>query len=291
MQQSSWSGDSVSIPKQHRPRVPSGPRFYQNSNNGGDQIIGVNYAKGGIDVDHNPLLHSHDQRLERNQQNGPGDQNNGTNYIQRDGHTQHNHFGQGSTLPPALVALVAIVIVALVIIGLGLGLGLGLGSRQDNNGLEKSSLIAPPSTTSSVATSSTITTAEADSATPFETSSTTLPPPTSKMPTLIRSTTTTEVDSTTTTSSTFSTTPVPTSAQCEYGCNQAFQAISGCPWGCPGAWCAGDTGCMDPYPCYSSTCCLTGCLPGWSCSGECSGSLTCVSAPATVLTAESTCQW
>ncbi|KAI0868056.1 hypothetical protein GGS24DRAFT_514113 [Hypoxylon argillaceum] len=145
------------------------------------------------------------------------------------------------------------------------------------------------SSTSHMAALRSTTTSDLDSTTPFDSSSTTLPPPTSNMATL-RSTTTTDVDSTTTPSGTFTTTPVPTIAQCSYGCYQDFQETSGCHEGCPGGWCTADTGCDDPYPCISSTCCYTACLPNWSCSGECAGSLTCVSAPTTVLTAESTCQ-
>ncbi|KAI1198610.1 hypothetical protein F5X97DRAFT_298976 [Nemania serpens] len=117
-------------------------------------------------------------------------------------------------------------------------------------------------------------------------SSATLPPTTSNRATLPATTT---ADMTSTSAPNTSTTPAPVASRCEYGCYQDFVEMSGCHERCPGASCLDDTGCEDPYPCISSTCCHTGCLPDWSCNGWCAGPLTCVSAPSTVTTAVSTC--
>ncbi|KAI0965943.1 hypothetical protein F4678DRAFT_451272 [Xylaria arbuscula] len=236
------------------PRLPtlSNPIFHQNSNHSnGDQVIGVNYANGFTE-DHCLYSNSYHQQLERNRHDGLGDQNIGVTHTQK-GFQQLLHFEQTSPL-----AIVAMVTIGLGIIALSLGLGLGLGLRQDHHESESISTTIPPGA-SNMATSSTA------------------------MRTTMVSTSASAITSTTPT-------PVPTIALCKYGCYQDFQQMSGCHERCPGAWCLDDTGCEDPYPCVSNTCCYTGCLPGWSCNGGCSGSLTCVSAPSTVTTATSTCE-
>ncbi|KAI0901836.1 hypothetical protein F4806DRAFT_16091 [Annulohypoxylon nitens] len=82
------------------------------------------------------------------------------------------------------------------------------------------------------------------------------------------------------------TTPEPDT--CTYGCLKDYLETASCGSGCPGAFCSDNNGCLDPWPCITHICCYTGCQPSWSCSGECSNGLTCVSA--TAGTAESTCQ-
>ncbi|KAI0435629.1 hypothetical protein F4803DRAFT_544939 [Xylaria telfairii] len=90
-----------------------------------------------------------------------------------------------------------------------------------------------------------------------------------------------------------SATSVP-APECLYSCYKDYIRSVGCQPRCPGASCSDDTGCSDPWPCISNTCCNTGCLPGWSCEGVCSTTdtmnLVCVSNTDSSIPDASTCR-
>ncbi|KAI0203736.1 hypothetical protein F4808DRAFT_415586 [Astrocystis sublimbata] len=221
--------------------------------------MGVTYA-AGHPKEQRSYSNSQQQllQLDNNHHYGPGDQYNGLNDIQN-GIQQRFHLHLPYLSRPASpLEVIALVIIVLVIIGLGLGLGLGLGYKQDHGAFSdtKSTAILPVGS-----------------------STASLPP-----------TTTSASMASTTASGITSTTPAPAMSECTWGCLPEFLQTDRCRSGCPGASCLDDNGCANPWPCYSNTCCRTGCLPGWSCDGTCMGGLACVKAPKTITTAESTCE-
>ncbi|KAI1317666.1 hypothetical protein F5Y16DRAFT_392575 [Xylariaceae sp. FL0255] len=167
--------------------------------------------------------------------------------------TRAQNVGHVVFSPPASHKTIVLVVI-LAIVGTVLGIVLG---RNDNTN-ENNHVSASPSSTPSIAQS---------------TPATTLSP-------------------TTNSQSPMSTTSASTT-ECQYSCDQAYVETVGCVSHCPGASCLDDTGCSDPWPCISNTCCYTGCSPGWSCIGVCSTTdtmnLVCVSNTNSSITYASTC--